>query len=711
MPGRHTIALAGLIAAAAATAALACAPLASAAGSGMLVTFAARVCPTYTDVSANRARNDIQESLRDLGADTTYRAGEAIDPAVEAAAQPNCRPLANWQFTLGTGYKTRAVSGSWGSLSIVTGAFTTPISTAPSVPLLGIDGRPTGSTIAGATTVELTSQQASLAGRPNSLWVQGGTPSDPILNVPYPGQYGFAALRCAIDNLNGDNVEWIGFPSGTRHVLCFAYYVQPPPTSGTIIVRKQVSAPAGMGETFPFEGNISFNENGRFAVAAQTGRPGELAFIRAETRPGEAPWDVRELVPPNWRLTGLGCSSSLGTSGHTADLAGARATVTLAAGDTVTCTYTDTFVPPNGGLQIRKLTRGGTGTFGFTVKPKAGGAAEHASATTSAEGEAVDAAPGPLSLAPGDYLLEESLPAPGPDGRWSEEGVQCDGARGAGATTVTIPSGAGVACTFTNLFTPSGSIALRKRTLGGLATAGFVISPESGTPFDLHQTATTTAERVPAAAHGDASTGLHLGGYVVQETMPPPSGGHHWELVSVECGGVLLPFDQGGAHVRLSTSDPHRTCTFTNERLAGPLPPVPPPPPSGADDAALKLTKRPLAASYAPGEPVTFEISVVNHGPAGAGGVVVDDRPAAGATVLAARATQGSCRVGATVRCRLGSLAAGAHANAFVTVRGAGAAVHNCAVAGSATYNPAPAGAGACATARRSQPRPPSFTG
>jgi hypothetical protein len=49
--------------------------------------------------------------------------------------------------------------------------------------------------------------------------VQGGTPADPILGQRYPGVYGFGALRCAIDNLNGDNVEWILFPFGVEHVF------------------------------------------------------------------------------------------------------------------------------------------------------------------------------------------------------------------------------------------------------------------------------------------------------------------------------------------------------------------------------------------------------------------------------------------------------------------------------------------------------------
>ena len=145
-------------------------------------------------------------------------------------------------------------------------------------------------------TITLTQEQANLAARPNSLWIQGGTTTDPVLNVTYPGEYGFGALRCAIDNLNGDNVEWIGFPQGSKHVFCYAYYVKPPPTSGTIIVRKEMTSdtPADTASTtFPFKGNISFNADESFTLAARPGGPGSTTFYRAA---GQPPWNFRELV-------------------------------------------------------------------------------------------------------------------------------------------------------------------------------------------------------------------------------------------------------------------------------------------------------------------------------------------------------------------------------------------------------------------------------
>ena len=105
-------------------------------------------------------------------------------------------------------------------------------------------------------TVALTDDQVTRSQQGQSLWLQGGAVDDPVLDKLYPGQYGFAALRCAVDNLNGDNVEYIAYPNGATHVLCYAYYVEPPPTSGTIVVNKVVDDPAvTTRQDFSFIGN------------------------------------------------------------------------------------------------------------------------------------------------------------------------------------------------------------------------------------------------------------------------------------------------------------------------------------------------------------------------------------------------------------------------------------------------------------------------
>jgi hypothetical protein len=173
-----------------------------------------------------------------------------MDPDVEARVQPDCRPLANWNFTLGKAYKTRAVSGSFGSLSIVTDPIFRTVATQDSVPLLSDLSVDTGRTIQGATTIELTPDEVAQANNSN-LWVQGGTQTAPVAD---PDTYAFGALRCATDNVNGDNVEYVAYPTGKNHVFCFAYYVSPAPTAGTIKIVKTVSPDSPPAQDFPFQG-------------------------------------------------------------------------------------------------------------------------------------------------------------------------------------------------------------------------------------------------------------------------------------------------------------------------------------------------------------------------------------------------------------------------------------------------------------------------
>jgi hypothetical protein len=101
-------------------------------GSGYFVTFVALWCNSYTDIFANRARNDIVESLRDLGPDTQYgTSGALINPIYEKKPpQDRCHPITGWEFTLGRGILERADNGVWGSMSRVTSPFPTSIVTA-----------------------------------------------------------------------------------------------------------------------------------------------------------------------------------------------------------------------------------------------------------------------------------------------------------------------------------------------------------------------------------------------------------------------------------------------------------------------------------------------------------------------------------------------------------------------------------------------------
>jgi hypothetical protein len=101
----------------------------------------ARDCPAYSDVMANRARNNIMETLQDLGKDSVYTGGQAVDPSIEEPNDPNCKPLNGWQFQIGSDYgKSGQLSHVTGSPLIITG------DTKSNVPVLNPDGTSSGKT-------------------------------------------------------------------------------------------------------------------------------------------------------------------------------------------------------------------------------------------------------------------------------------------------------------------------------------------------------------------------------------------------------------------------------------------------------------------------------------------------------------------------------------------------------------------------------------
>lgn len=714
--------------------------------SGYYVTFVARWCPAYTDIFANRQRNDIVESLKDLGPDTQYdESGVLVNPLYEdIPPQTNCHPIpssfaAGWEFTLGSGYESRAVSGVWGSLSKVTEPIFDPqgyphvstIETRFATLLLNQSALPVfpPKLVRGAVTIQLTNAERRQANNPDSLWVQGGTPTDPVLaqkfyqTVPGDPAYAFGTLRCATDNLNGDNVEYIYFPAGVRHVFCYAYYVKPPPTSGTITIEKKVvGAPAGADPAFPFDGSITFDPHGFQLKNGQS-----VDFYRA----GGAVWTVTEGAVDGYQLYGLSCRTDNGTSKFSLSVPTATVTIHLAALDHVTCFFINRYVPPSGGLTITKTTRGGVGTFQYRVTPASGGHSHRATATTTEPNVPVNATPSPLTLAPGKYTIREGLPT-SPDGRWRLVSVICNGTSfSKPPVTVTITAGSAATCQFVNRFIPRGSISLAKITQGATGKASFQISPLSGTPADYLQTATTTAQGVAADAvpntPADATDHLRLGSYRIVEQLPASIPAGAWTLTEISCNGVLQPFDQGAVTVTLTRSQPTMHCVFTDTftehppPVPPPEPPVPPPPgppaPPGPQPdvtyADLAVTKHASPPVVTQGGIVTYRLTVTNHGPDDATRVVLDDKPLGSAVVVSVHTNVGSCTSRVPITCQLGTLKP--HAKVSITVRlrvtGHASPFTNRAVVGSATDDPNLANNVASATIRVVAPPPPSGLG
>jgi uncharacterized repeat protein (TIGR01451 family) len=647
---------------------------AAAQGTGYSVTFAARQCTSYSDIFANRFRDNLMQTLQNVGPDSPYGPNDLVQPSFEdRSPQSNCTPLPGWEFTMGTLPDLAPLAGPWGSLTVVNNDFPS-VTTEAQTAVLNENGVPTGDVIAGATTIELTQEQLDVANQGQwALRLQGGTPTDPVLaqkfceTTPGDPSYAFGALRCGNDNNYGDNVEGISFPGDVKHIFCYEYLVIPPPTSGTITIQKQVTgAPAGDNPRFPFNGNISYDVNG-FTLPDG----GSMVFYRA----GVKTWSVTEGAVANYRVDHIDCTSAAGTSTFT--VSGSTADIHLANGDHATCVYVNAYVPPPGGLTIRKVTLGSVGTFSYTVTPSPSrGEVHEAKATTTQPGVPVDAVPSLLTLVPGHYVIAEQKPT-SPDGRWHLRHVSCNGANR--STTkpfpVEIRSGQSVVCTFVNSFVPRGSISIAKITEGGVGTASFVVRPATGPPTPHLQNATTTTPGVAAEAQpqtpADATGNLRLGTYHIVE-QPPLSSTGDWALTSVVCNGVAIPFAQGTATIILTRKVPHVHCVFTNAFSATPpVPPIPPHPltPGPAYDLAdLIVTKVASAPVVTRGQVIGFRITVKNRGPDAAQRVVLDDQPRAAATVVAVHTTVGGCRhSGRLTVCPLGTLKPGA--SVIITVR------------------------------------------
>ncbi|MBW8486928.1 prealbumin-like fold domain-containing protein [Actinomadura parmotrematis] len=542
------------------------------------VTLVARQCDEYTDIMANLARNNIQESLRDLGKNSVYTSGQPIDPSIEEPNDPNCRPLVGWGFEWGGNYTASD------PLSTVTGsAGRTPVTKA-STPWLDKDGNPTGKSVQAAVTVTLNSQQQKLAQNGN-LWVQGGYVSDPLMDAAFGrGTYGFGALRCSVDNLNGDNVETARFPSGYSHIFCYYYAVTPPPTAGKIIVRKQVEGGGAQTHRFHFHGNVSYNPGGAFDEDAAPGAPGSMTFDRGETRPQDDPWEFTEDIPDGWELASLTCDSA--TDESRVEISGAHAAVTLAGEDTVTCTYTDRRVFSTG-ISVFKRTYGAVGgPFAFTVDRPGGTTTDLGSLSTQVLGRP-ELAGRVEDAEAGVYTLHETLPDATEHGYWTADGVECVSAtrkvakaaptrartaRAARrATRVDYKvdlADTPVNCLFTNTFHPTGKITVEKLTVGGYGRAdfqsrGLIPTGEAATSREVgpdFRSVTTAPGRNPASTSKDR---LPLGRYFITELHHDDAAGR-WELTSITCDGRTQPVGDATATVDLTAAQPNHTCRFTD---------------------------------------------------------------------------------------------------------------------------------------------------
>jgi uncharacterized repeat protein (TIGR01451 family) len=274
-------------------------------------------------------------------------------------------------------------------------------------------------------------------------------------NDPSASGFGLSNLVCGDDN----SLEDIGTRTATvnlepgESVTCTFTNTQ----AGKIVVVKQTNP--DLDQT-----DFTFDTSYGADFVLKDGQQNDSGNLAAST------YTVAELVPAGWALTGLSC---VDPSGGTTT-SGATATVALAAGETVTCTFTNTKA---GKVIVKKVMQGGTDTFSFTGTPNGSIAANNG--TISAD------------VAPGLYASTEDAKA-----GWTLASISCDdvqqtpssGNVGTRTANFNVSAGETVTCTFTNVEAPSSIVVTKTADPTTLPEPGgnvtFTVLVQNASPSD-----------------------------------------------------------------------------------------------------------------------------------------------------------------------------------------------------------------------------------
>ncbi len=243
--------------------------------------------------------------------------------------------------------------------------------------------------------------------------------------------------------------------------------------------------------------------------------------ISEEVKPGQ--YVSTETAKAGWDLTGVSCSDndSVGSVGS------ANATFNVSAGETVTCTFTNT---KRGHIIIDKVTVPGADPQQFTFTPSYNGGQTFQLADATAPNDSG-------ALVPGTYSVAESAQA-----GWDQTSATCDDGSPVGA--ISLQAGETVTCTFTN--TKHGEVIVKKLMIGGTDTFSF-----TGTPTGSIST-----------NGGTISQEVSAGQYVSTETAKAG-----WDLTGVTCDDGDSTGSVGNANATFHV-DPGETvtCTFVNTK-------------------------------------------------------------------------------------------------------------------------------------------------
>ncbi len=319
--------------------------------------------------------------------------------------------------------------------------------------------------------------------------------------------------------------------------------------TGTIVIAKLTNPGGGSGFDFSEDiQGVGFSLNDGETTSFEQVAPGT--------------YSVTELVPADWALTDLSCQDPSADS----SVNGATATIVLGAGETVTCTFTNTAL---GSILIEKATapEGGTG-FDFASDIEDNGFSLDDGQVKSFS-----------DLLPGSYSVTELVPA-----GWDLSGISCDDpsgdSGGDGATAlIGLAAGETVRCTFSNA--QRGGIVIEKTS-----------DPAGGTGFefshDIDENGSFTLDDGGSLSFADLPAGL----YTVTEAVP-----QGWVLLDLVCEDPSGGTERLGSAALIDLAPGEMvTCSFGNVA------------------ALIEITKTALSTPVTVGETAAFTIALRNSG-------------------------------------------------------------------------------------------------
>lgn len=292
---------------------------------------------------------------------------------------------------------------------------------------------------------------------------------------------------------------------------------------GTIVIKKVTDPSPDPADP---DTSFTYNTTGGLSPATFTLSNGQTRTFNGV---GAGNYTVTETVDDRYELHELTCTASgAGTSAATS-VANATASITLAAGGLVECTFTNDYKDH---IRVDKVTFPANDPQEFQFSLTGPGGVNRSFSLTDRQA-AYDS--GPLNSGTG-YAVSETVP-PG----WAQTAASCtDGVSTFSPTSLTMGTGRAILCTFEN--TKLGRIIIRKQT-----------NP-TGSPQTFTFAASYAANGFTLAHGQEHNSGLLMPGtYQVSETLPAG-----WAQSSATCSdGSTLP------NIVLDPGETV-TCTFNN---------------------------------------------------------------------------------------------------------------------------------------------------